>query len=80
MTATEYAEINRQFQEKFAERIMETSIEPKTCYISGATWAAVKGYIRKAQMCVKTSRDHRVDYWNGLPVVRVMDENYFELR
>jgi hypothetical protein len=78
MTATEYAEINRQFHNKFNMHTVKTGRPPTTCYISGATWNAIRCYF--FDEISQRTIVNKINEWNGLPVVRVMDENYFELR
>lgn len=81
MNETEYAEINRLFHEKFNQRMSETMRAPTTCYISQPTWYALCCYFFRQSPEFRTVKnDPLFNQWNGLPVVRVMDENYFELR
>jgi hypothetical protein len=81
MTETEFAEINREFHRKFNEQIQKTGRPPETCYISQPTWYAVQCYFAEhLQWMMVENKGKPSNIWNGLPVVRVMDENYFELR
>jgi hypothetical protein len=81
MTADEFTAINLKFHRQFHEHFANTGRPPTTCYISQATWHAIQAYLlQHEKMFYLIHKPDKLTVWNGLPVVRVMDENYFELR